>query len=128
MGTLPSIIMKEKSKNAIVILAKCRKNKNTFGIRAEEKSRNFISFTWAFPIADSSAKREGYDQTGLSGSVEFDNDYPGCPYCKEANFVQCGKCKKLTCYAGDRTFTCAWCGNQGEVTTAESFDLSGGGF
>ena len=42
------------------------------------------------------------------------SDYK-CPICGKRSFVQCKKCKKISCYDESGWFTCAYCGNQGFV-------------
>ncbi len=38
-----------------------------------------------------------------------------CPICGKRSFVQCKKCKKISCYDESGWFSCAYCGNQGLV-------------
>ena len=86
--------------------------------------------TWAFPINESRASSEGYDMTKIQGNLYSTEDYPGCPHCGTSGFVQCGKCGKLSCWNGETTMKCNWCGVQLEniVTTENGFDVSGGDF
>lgn len=42
------------------------------------------------------------------------SDYK-CPICGKRSFVQCKKCKKISCYDESGWFTCAYCRNQGFV-------------
>jgi len=114
---------------ATVIMATCYQSKKTFGIRSE-KTNGTWHFTWAFSMDKSVAKREGYDSTTVKGSIVIDSDYPGCPYCKSGGFVQCGNCQNMVCWDNKNTqFKCPDCGNQGEVTVAESFDnIKGSGY
>lgn len=116
-------------KEATVIMATCRKGNGVFGIRAEKIKRDW-HFTWAFPVSEQSAKREGYDSTTVKGNIIVDDEYPGCPYCSSKSFVQCGGCKKISCWDfADSIFKCPICGDQGEVCTVDSFDnISGGGY
>lgn len=40
-----------------------------------------------------------------------------CPWCGNKGYVHCGSCHNITCYNADfNEFTCAYCGNSGEVT------------
>jgi len=116
-------------KEATVIMAKCHRRKNAFGIRAEKINKQW-HFTWAFPIDERAAKREGYDSTTVKGSIVMDDEYPGCPHCGGKNFVQCGSCNKIGCWDNaDSYYTCPFCGNGGEVHSVDSFDnIKGGGF
>ena len=118
--------------NAKVIMARCSKTKKSFGMRIEERGRDWVR-TWAFPIDERKAKREGFDANTVTGSMNADDEYPGCPYCSSAGFVQCG-CEKISCtggvtaYSDYAEFTCPWCGEHIELQAASSFDVSGGGY
>jgi len=117
---------------AKVIMARCSKNKKSFGIRIEQRGTDWVR-TWAFPINERKAKHEGFDANTVTGSLGPDNEYPGCPYCGSTGFVQCG-CKKNSCaggigsYGDTMVITCPWCGKEGELENADSFDVSGGGY
>jgi hypothetical protein len=118
--------------NAKVIMGKCSKTGKTFGIRIEQRGRDWVR-TWAFPIGERKAKREGFDVNTVSGSMNADDEYPGCPYCGSIGFVQCS-CGKIGCMGdvrdhGDHVeYTCPWCGNTGTLKAADSFDVSGEGY
>ena len=45
---------------ANVLLAKCNAQNKTYGIRVEKRGNDWVS-TWAFPIDESKAKREGFE-------------------------------------------------------------------
>ena len=109
---------------AVVVLCKCGEVHKTYGIRAEKKAANSWLFTWAFPIKESSAKREGYDKTSIGGNIERSSEYPGCPYCGGKGFVHCGKCGKLSCWDEEEVlFSCHHCGHTGEIgMSADEFD------
>jgi hypothetical protein len=118
--------------NAKVIMSKCSKTKQAFGIRIEERGHDWVR-TWAFKIDERKAKREGFEANTVSGSMNADSGYPGCPFCGSQGFIQCG-CGKTGCDGGvvkrekSAEVTCPWCGNSGKLVTAESFDVSGGGY
>jgi hypothetical protein len=118
--------------NAKVIMAKCSQNKKSFGMRIEERGGDWVR-TWAFPIDDYKAKREGFDANTVTGSMNSVDDYPGCPHCGSIGFVQC-VCGKIGCDSGIRNnadgaeYTCPWCGGTRGIKTAESFNVSGGGY
>jgi hypothetical protein len=118
--------------NAKVIMAKCSKTQKSFGIRIEEREGDWVR-TWAFPIDENKAKREGYDANTVTGSMIGVDEYPGCPYCASKGFVQCS-CKKIGCdsgisrNAGGAKYSCPWCGNEEKIQTVESFNVSGGGY
>jgi hypothetical protein len=113
--------------NAKVIMAKCPKNQKYFGMRIEQRGNDWVR-TWAFSIDEQKAKHEGYDSNKVTGSMNTVDDYRGCPHCGSMGFVQCS-CGKISCWSSEVSrFTCPWCGQSGEVTAAESFDVSGGGY
>ena len=121
--------MSKKSGEANVVMAKCGKSHKPYGIRIEERMDNIWYCTWAFKLSEQAAHHEGYGNTMITGRVDLDSKYPGCPYCGAGGWVSCGKCGKLTCYDGEKKrFICSWCGGSGKVQVAEIFDLSGGGF
>lgn len=97
--------------NVTIVVARCIKTKEGFGIRFEEKSLGEWVADWAFPLKDNEAKREGYTYGQVKGTFGFDSSYPGCPYCKHPTFFQCGgSCRKIVCWDGiSRTNTCPWC-------------------
>ena len=107
----------EITNEAVIPLAKCKKTHKLFGIRTAKLSHQNWDMTWAFPIKENSAKREGYDKVFVQGSVNISETYPGCPYCGAMSWVSCGVCKRLTCLSPNaRTFTCEWCETKGKVS------------
>lgn len=109
---------------ARIALCKCKEGKRTYGVRFEKTGEDW-KYTWAFPVKEASAKREGYDQTKIIGNISPTADYPGCPFCKTKCFVICS-CGKLNCNNGTGSiFTCDWCGASGRLT--EGYDGSGFG-
>ncbi|MDR2485468.1 MAG: hypothetical protein LBD55_08740 [Treponema sp.] len=114
---------------ATVILCKCTKQ-HTFGIRVEKRRHDWYR-TWAFKIDEKRAKREGFDKELIKGSMEIDEEYPGCPYCGARGFFQC-ECGKFNCFKGNEQgnkwdVTCNWCGKRLTVVSADSFEVKGGG-
>ena len=107
--------MNEELQEALVVLSKCAEMHRTYGIRAEKVNGNHWKLTWAFPIKESSAKREGYDKSSISGNIEVSAEYPGCPYCGQKQFTVCS-CGHLNCtILKNGIFTCEWCGAQGTI-------------
>ena len=101
--------------NVAILIGRCIRDKQTFGIRFEEQSRGQWVTNWAFAIPEASAKKEGYDRVEIKGSFCFDDTYPGCPHCGAGGIIRCN-CERVSCWDGKRkTFTCAWCGITGEV-------------
>ena len=84
-------------------------------------------FVWAFKIDKDKARREGYDDNKVTGSVELAPDYPGCPYCGSKQFYICS-CGKIVCYHGEKVVTCPACGQRGELTEVCEINLKGGGY
>ena len=112
--------------DANVILARCY-NKELYGMRVQRFENDWFR-TWAFPIKESTAQDEGFDNVHISGSLMRTDEYPGCPYCEGSGFVHCGVCKKISCHRGESTIVCPWCGSTLEVSEADSFDVTGGGY
>jgi hypothetical protein len=119
--------------NAKVILSRCSKTKNCFGVRVEQRGMDWVR-TWAFPIDERKARSEGYsDSSTVTLSGEDDADFPGCPYCDSKGIVQCG-CAKTGCAGGVRIYgntaeyTCPWCGEDIGLKIADGLDVSGGGY
>ena len=124
--------MRERPYEANVLTAKCQKNPDrTFGIRLEKRKDNIWYCNWAFKISESSAAKEGYNDTVISGKMALDPEYPGCPYCGSETWFQCDKCGKVTCTPekdGEEGVKCAWCGDVDKVETDNAFEVEGGGF
>jgi hypothetical protein len=96
----------------VIVVARCRFTLNAFGIRFEPKSPPRWTATWAFPLKETSAQREGYNRNRIIGSFDFDQEYPGCPHCKASSIFQC-YCGKINCWEGSQTMvTCGWCGQE----------------
>jgi len=119
--------MKVKIK-ATVLMAKCQSSKKGFGIRAEQR-RSVWYFTWAFILSEKVAENERYNTTYVSGVINLELDYPGCPHCKASNFYHCGCCKGIVCYEDEKIVTCPHCNYSSGVVPVESFSpIKGDGF
>jgi len=118
--------------NAKVILARCSQSGKSFGIRIEQRGREWVR-TWAFPIDERKAAREGYSASSTSTLSGEDAAYPGCPYCGNKVIAMC-VCNKISCVGGGRDYgnyielTCPWCGNKGQYGAVSSIDVAGGGY
>ncbi len=112
---------------ANVLLTKCTRSHKAFGVRVEKMEDGDWWRTWAFEIRESTAKSEGFDKTPVRGNLYGTDEYPGCPYCGTFGFVQCNKCKKLTCWNDEKKLTCLWCNNpMNNITlSTDKFDVSG---
>lgn len=113
---------------ATVIMQICSQKKRHFGVRVQKMQDQDWWRTWAFEIDERRAKQEGYDVTPVQGNLNCTEEYPGCPYCGSFGFVQCGRCKKISCWNGETSMTCAWCNARlnNIVTATDAFTLSGG--
>jgi hypothetical protein len=112
--------------NVVIVLAKCRKHKQPYGIRIEEKQPSVWLADWAFIIQENKARKEGYDRSEIQGTFGIDPAYPGCPYCHSPGFFKCG-CGKVACWDGETpVVTCPWCNSKGKLTGAID-NLSAGG-
>lgn len=110
----------------VIALCKCTNSSQTFGMRAQSTASNQWLITWAFPVRESAAKREGYDKTIIKGAVGFDSNYPGCPHCGNPGFVVCS-CGRLSCYSpGQHVFTCKWCGQKGNIEAYRGESITAG--
>lgn len=113
------------SDDAFVIMAICPEAKKHYGITVDLMDSNKYKFVWAFKIDKNKAHREGYDSKRVHGSVELDDNYPGCPYCKAKQYVFCS-CGTVICWNGEKVIKCPTCGACGEVSSVETVDLNGG--
>lgn len=118
-----------EEKEAVIVLCKCGESHKTYGIRAEKICHDNWVFTWAFPIKEDSAKREGYDKSFVKGNITFSAEYPEYPYCGNSNWTVCS-CGHLNCtVVKNGVFTCEWCGARGTIgaytgeTIAAGMDL-----
>ncbi len=97
--------------NVVIVMSRCSRTKQGFGIRFEEKSQGRWMADWAFSINEALARKEGYSSNEIKGTFDFDNTYPGCPYCHAMSFFQC-TCGKIACWNEAPlpcTVSCPWC-------------------
>lgn len=115
-----------KQPYVMIMTARCRATRQLFGPRFEEVQAGSWVADWAFVLNETVSRREGYDRATITGQFGFDAAYPGCPYCGATSLVKCG-CGKVSCWdQQDRTVTCPWCGDRGEIRgTIESLDAGG---
>jgi hypothetical protein len=114
---------------ATVVMARCQVTKAPFGIRMEKRGADWYC-TWAYPISEKNAKKEGYDKQPITGEVHIAEGYPGCPHCRTAfDFYICtreyGGCGGVSCYDGKGHITCPSCGWHTPVVSG-SKGLEGG--
>lgn len=97
---------------ATVVMARCGKTGAPYGIRMEKQGNRWVC-TWAFSLREESAKKEGFDNKSVNGTIDIGDDYPGCPHCGATGFVQCGACSKISCYkTGQESAVCPFCKNK----------------
>ena len=102
------------SKKAFAIVAECPNEKKPYGITVDPISDKEFKFVWAFKISREGASREGFDKKKVHGSIQYDANYNGCPYCgAKAFYIE---------------VTCPVCGYHAGVQESDEFDLSGGGY
>jgi len=111
------------TRKVAVATLRCRQSKQCFAIRFERNGTNQWAATWAFPIKESVAKREGYEQNRMNGTFVIGDKYPGCPYCSARDFFQCA-CGRLACWTGQTNkVVCPTCSKKvnlgGAITSLE---------
>ena len=119
--------MKHPKYDGFAIIAHCSQTKRPYGISVARDGKDYV-FRWAFKISEKAAKNEGFDQNKVSGNIYHAEEFPGCPHCHNQSWVQCGGCRSFVCYSGEGRFKCPVCGNEGEVSVSDKFDLTGGGY
>ena len=102
------------SKQAFVITAICSRNKEMYGITVDKVASGY-SLIWAFPLTKKQATNEGFEATTLSGNIDVDVNYPGCPHCKS-----------VVCYHGEEYVVCPSCGMRGNVVKVDEVSLKTG--
>ena len=115
---------------ATVFVQKCGRTGKLFGVRVQQMEDGDWYRTWAFPIDEQRANREGYQNTHIENSwLPAAEGYPGCPYCGSRDFFLDPVCRKFSCSHGGDVVTCPWCSGTYNVVPATekfTFDLSGG--
>jgi hypothetical protein len=105
-----------RSPNVVIVMARCSRSRNTFGIRVEEKHNGQWLADWAFALKETTARKEGYGRSEIAGVIKLDLAYPGCPHCHAMGLVKCS-CGHVACWDRDRNMvSCPWCGSTGEVS------------
>jgi hypothetical protein len=112
--------------NVVIVMGRCSKTHRSYGMRFEEKEPGYWLLSWTFAMKEDASRKEGYDQSTITGGFGLDPEYPGCPHCGASSLVKCA-CGKVGCWDQESTtFTCPWCHNTGEIRgTIDS--LSAGG-
>ncbi len=114
-GRVPAGQLSSVEEEQGVVMARCSRSGQGFGIRFEEQGHGRWVANWAFDSKETSARRKGGDQGEISGVFEFDATYPGCPHCHAPSIFQC-VCGKVACWDGKtHAVTCPWCGTTVEL-------------
>ena len=116
------------SRKAFAVVAECPESGKAYGITVDPVSDSEFKLVWAFMIDRAKARREGFDEHHVHGSVVFDVNYNGCPYCGAKGFYICAGCGAMVCYHGESVVTCPVCGRQAGTRDSDEFDLKGGGY
>ena len=105
-------------KKCAVILVKCQKTKNDFGVRMEHQIQKIDNqnvpvwmCTWTYKIKpDADAHSSGASsQLNLEGNFLLSDSYLGCPYCGNKKLTLCMACNSICCSAeGQTTIVCPW--------------------
>ena len=115
------------TRGVAVVLGRCAKRLASYGMRMERQSQSTWIATWAFPIREAIAKREGYDRVQLNGSFQTGKEFPGCPHCEAKGFFRCGSCGAIACWDAESIgVTCPTCHTAGELS-GEITQIAAGG-
>jgi hypothetical protein len=114
-GRVPAGQLSSVEQEEGVVMARCSRSGQGFGIRFEEQGRGRWIANWAFATKETSGRRESYGRGEISGAFEFDAAYPGCPHCRAPSIFQC-ICGQVACWdAESHAVTCPWCGTAIEL-------------
>lgn len=81
--------------SVVVGVAKCPNTKQLYGVRIEIEKKVWTA-TWAFPIKERIAKREGYAANQFPPDLKYSKEFPGCPYCeKYEDLAKISQAKKI---------------------------------
>lgn len=121
--------MSKYNKDAFVVMAQCETTKESFGVTFNPISQNLFRMMWAFKIKKNVAKKDKYDIKSVSGKIDVDTNFNGCPYCGSQIFYFCGSCGKMVCCDEySEIVTCPNCGNASRLQVSDNFNIKGGGF
>lgn len=116
-----------KKINAQVLLARCKKSKQLYGITIEQVSGNAWEMKYSYFIDEVRAKSEGFDKSIITADCYAADIYPGCPNCGSTGYVKCSYCGKLTCWENEGSLRCSWCGKQmNNIAYRGAMDISAG--
>ena len=111
---LPASVSMPTAEPGDIIPARCSCNGEAFGILlgiTENKLSAHQGLRYSRYARNSAVHYKNLlFPNGITRSSHFK-----CPICGKRSFVQCKKCKKISCYDESGWFSCAYCGNQGFV-------------
>lgn len=97
-------------KIAQVLLCRCSKNQQLFGITMEKRTADEWEMMYSYPIEEQRAKFEGFDKNTIKADIYLSPCFKGCPFCQNMSFFQCGICDKINCDDKNNVpVDCAWC-------------------
>lgn len=115
-----------QASDVVIVMSRCSRSKESFGIRFEKDDQSNWVVDWAFPVKEALGRKEGYDKNEIKGRITLDTQYPGCPYCHNESFVLCSTCAKVSCYDNTSNWVvCPWC-NVGNSVGGSIQALRGG--
>lgn len=91
--------------------ARCQRTHQDFVVRVERHGRGW-TVKAGLPKKPWEAASE--DEVRTRGGVEVDPDF-SCPHCRVGSLMRCDQCGNLTCWGGERTVKCQYCGLRGRV-------------
>ena len=105
----------KKIDTELIVTARCRASKRTFGIRFEKHASNHWVGTWAFPVLERNTGKAVQDRLGIAGTISLADSYRGCPHCESSQLLKC-ECGGVACWDGDtKSVICPWCETAGVV-------------
>ena len=107
------------SRKAFAVGAECPESGRAYGITVDPLPDGTLKLVWAFMIDRAKARREGFASQHVRGSVVFDGNYNGCPYCGAKGFYICSGCGAMVCYHGESVVTCPVCGRQAGTRSSD---------
>lgn len=117
----------KKKINAQVILARCKKSKQLYGITIEQVNGNEWEMKYSYFIDEARARSEGFDKSIITADCYAADIYPGCPNCGSSGYVKCNYCGKLTCWENEESLCCSWCGKRMDnIAYRGAMDISAG--
>jgi hypothetical protein len=105
----------EQRSEVVIVMVRCARNSEPYGVRFEQTGQRRWNATWAFAVGEQSASREGYDRGEIAGQFGFGPEYPGCPHCGNSGVMKC-HCGNVSCYDGGNTAKCGWCKKSARIS------------